>query len=268
MNQSTTMNQIRYVALMTLAITAGTPAQVRDPPPKPVAIIAELFTSEGCSSCPPADDLLRHLLKEQPIDGVVIIGLSEHVDYWDRLGWKDRFSSAMFSRRQEEYSQVFGDDRIYTPQMVIGGREEMVGIEADKIHAAIGRAAKRPMAVLTVYATQDVVERSAAVQVEIREVPETARRGDLDVMLAIVENGLESHVKSGENAKRTLKHSAVTRTLVTVGKVPKSSGSGSFTTNVALPGGWRALQLRFVAFLQDRRTHEIHGAASAGLAIQ
>ena len=258
---------MRHVVMAALVVVAAG-AQRPESAQRPVAIVAELFTSEGCSSCPPADDLLRRLVDEQPIDGVVVIGLSEHVDYWDRMGWKDPFSSAKFSRRQEQYSQVSADDRVYTPQMIIGGREEMVGSDANKIHAAIGRAAKRPMAVLTVHATQHFVERSAAVQVEIREVPEAARRGDLDVILAVVENGLESHVKSGENAKRTLKHSAVTRTLMTVGRVPKGWGSGSFTTNVALPGSWRALQLRFVAFLQDRRTYEIHGAAAAALAVQ
>jgi hypothetical protein len=261
------MTEMRHVVLAAFVVVAAG-AQRPESGPSPVAIVAELFTSEGCSSCPAADDLLRRLVEEQPIDGVVVIGLSEHVDYWDRLGWKDPFSSAKFSRRQEQYSEISGNDRVYTPQMIIDGREEMVGSDANKIHAAIGRAAKRPMAVLTVHATRDFVDRSAVVQVEIREVPEAARRGDLDVMLAVVENGLESHVKSGENAKRTLKHSAVTRTLMTVGKLKKGSGSGSVTTNVALPGGWRALQLRFVAFLQDRRTYEIHGAGSTGLEIQ
>jgi hypothetical protein len=260
------MRGMRYLALMTLAIVSGAGAQVRDPAPKPVAILAELFTSEGCSSCPPADDLLRRLVEEQPIQGVVIIGLSEHVDYWDRLGWKDPFSSAAFSRRQEEYSQVFGDDRIYTPQMIIAGRDEMVGSEGARIHDAIVKAAKRPMASVSVQATRDLVARSAAVRVEIRDIPEAARRGDLDVMFAVLENGLESHVGAGENAKRTLKHSAVTRRLLLLGKTLKGSAAGSFTTEVALPTTWKVADVRFVAFLQDHRTHEIHGAGSAAVA--
>ena len=259
------MKTMRYLALITLAIVSGAGAQVRDPAPGSVAIVAELFTSEGCSSCPPADDLLRRLVEEQPIQGVVIIGLSEHVDYWDRLGWKDPFSSPAFSRRQEEYSQVFGDDRIYTPQMVIAGRDEMVGSEGARIHDAIVKAAKRPMAAVSLQVSRDLVARSAAVRVEIRDVPEAARRGDLDVMLAVIENGLESHVRAGENAKRTLKHSAVTRSLLTLGRTLKGSAAGSFTTEVVLASRWKVSEVRFVAFLQDHRTHEIHGAASAGL---
>jgi hypothetical protein len=262
------MKRMRYLALILLAITGRAGAQVRDPAAKPVAIVAELFTSEGCSSCPPADDLLRRLVEEQPIQGVVIIGLGEHVDYWDRLGWRDPFSSPKFSRRQEEYSQVFGDDRIYTPQMVIAGRDEMVGSEAVRIHDAIVKAAKRPMATVSVQVSENVVSRSAAVRVEIRDVPEAARRGDLDVMLAVIENGLESHVRAGENASRTLKHSAVTRSLLIVGKALKGSATGSFTSEVALLTTWKPADVRFVAFLQDHRTHEIHGAASAGLAAQ
>jgi hypothetical protein len=262
---------MRYqpAVLAALLVVAGVRAEIRQPAMKPVPIVAELFTSEGCSSCPPADDLLRRLVEEQPIEGVVIIGLSEHVDYWDRLGWKDPFSSPKFSRRQEEYSQVFGEDRIYTPQMIIAGRDEMVGSEAERIQAAIARAAKRPMAVVSVEGgSASAGKRSAAVRIEVRDVPEAARRGDLAVVLAVIENGLESHVGAGENARRTLKHSAVTRSLLPVATLSKGSSSGSFATEVALAPGWNAKQLRVVAFLQNPRTHEIHGAASTALAGQ
>ena len=265
------MNWMRYrpVVLAALLIVAGTRAEMRQPAMKPVPVVEELFTSEGCSSCPPADDLLRRLVEEQPIAGVVIIGLSEHVDYWDRLGWKDPFSSPKFSRRQEEYSQVFGDDRIYTPQMVIAVRDEMVGSEANRIQAAIAKAAKRPMAAVSLDAgSASTGKRSVAVHVDVRDVPETARRGDLSVVVAVIENGLESHVGAGENARRTLKHSAVTRSLLPFATLSKGSSSGSFTTDVALAPGWNSKQLRLVAFLQNPRTHEIHGAASTDLAVQ
>jgi hypothetical protein len=263
------MNGMRYepAVLAALLIMAGTRAERPAPPQKPVAIVAELFTSEGCSSCPPADELLRRLVDEQPIAGVEVVGLSEHVDYWDRLGWKDPFSSARFSRRQEEYSQIFGDDRIYTPQMVISGRDEMVGSEAGRIQSAISKAATRPMAMVSVDGATSTGKRSAAVRIDIQDVPEAARRADLDVVLAVIENGLESHVKAGENAKRTLKHSAVTRSLGPVGKLSKGSSSGSFTTEVALVPAWNPAQVRLVAFLQNPRTHEIHGAAVTALRL-
>jgi hypothetical protein len=93
-----------------LMVGGGTPAA----PPSP-AVLVELFTSEGCSSCPPADALLARLFETQPLAGVEIVPIELHVDYWDRLGWKDPFSAAAFSRRQEDYSKVFGPDRVYTP---------------------------------------------------------------------------------------------------------------------------------------------------------
>src|SRR5205809_963488 len=106
-----------------------------------VPVMVELFTSEGCSSCPPADDVLTKLVTTQPVANAEIIALGEHVDYWDRLGWRDPFSSAAFTARQTEYaSQAFRTDNIYTPQLIVDGREAVVGSDYRAATAAIARA--------------------------------------------------------------------------------------------------------------------------------
>src|SRR5262245_53097741 len=126
---------------------AGGMAQERAKTDDRVPVIVELFTSEGCSSCPPADDALIRLASTQPVPGVEIVAMSEHVDYWNSLGWTDPFSSAQFSQRQDEYGRAFGLDGSYTPQMVVDGREQFVGNDVRNAVQAISRAAaaaKRP----------------------------------------------------------------------------------------------------------------------------
>jgi len=110
----------------------------------PAPILVELFTSEGCSDCPPADALLEKLIAGQPASGVAIIGLGQHVDYWDRLGWKDRFSSAALTERQQLYQARFRTESIYTPQMVVDGRVEFVGSDTNAARRAIERASTWP----------------------------------------------------------------------------------------------------------------------------
>src|SRR5947207_2489410 len=132
-------------------LAGGQPA----PAPAPVPVVVELFTSEGCSSCPPADSLLSKLANEQPVPGVQVIALGMHVTYWDQLGWKDSASLSLATERQRSYSRVFGEDRVYTPQAVIDGRDELVGSDERGVREAIAKAAKEPHARL-------VVERAEA----------------------------------------------------------------------------------------------------------
>src|SRR5580698_2109853 len=136
--------------LLALILAGGILAHGAEPGRTPVLL--ELFTSEGCSSCPPADRLLQMLDKTQPVQGADLIVLSEHVDYWDRLGWKDRFSSAEYTDRQRQYSNVFHLESIYTPELVIDGRKECVGNDSAAARAAINDALKSPKAQLTLSA--------------------------------------------------------------------------------------------------------------------
>jgi hypothetical protein len=202
-------------------------------------VLAELFTSEGCSSCPPADLLLRKLDQLQPIPGARVIVLSEHVDYWNQLGWKDPFSSAEFSRRQSDYARVLGAD-VYTPQLVIDGRDAFVGSDAQPIQAAIARAAARVKTPVRITAAS---RESAEAAVSI-SIPALAR-GKADVWVALADESDRSSVQRGENTGRTLDHVAVLRSLRKVASVSKSEG---FEKTVRLPVS--AAASRVVVFVE------------------
>jgi len=234
------------------------------PGPQPgkasVPVLVELFTSEGCSSCPPADEVLTVLLKEQPVAGATVIPLGLHVTYWDELGWKDRAALPDATRRQESYGRVFGGDRIYTPQMVVDGRDEFVGSDAGAARKAIERAAKQPHARLTSTA---VVEGNAIVAATtVSALPPEAVRESLDATLVITEDGLSTVVKRGENGGRTLRHDAVVRQVVALGKV---GDAVELRSRVPLRSEWQRDRLNAVFFVQGRRTQRIWGAAAMPL---
>src|SRR6185436_900661 len=156
--------------------------------PSSTVVIAELFTSEGCSSCPPADTLLRQLADAQPFDGAHLIALEEHVDYWDRLGWRDPFSSAQFTTRQTEYSdRVFRTSAIYTPQLVIDGVSECVGSDRSAIGAIVADSIHRPRAAVRVQSLQVASHLSVTVSIEVPAA--VARRGVADVFVVVAERG-------------------------------------------------------------------------------
>ncbi|MFI5177367.1 MAG: DUF1223 domain-containing protein [Vicinamibacterales bacterium] len=194
------------------------PAVVRSPPTAPVPVVVELFTSEGCSSCPPADAVLATLVETQPVKGALIIGLSEHVDYWDRLGWKDPFSDHSFTQRQSAYAAASGSGEVYTPQVIIDGGQALVGSDRAAAEAAITHAAARGKAPVLLALS------SRAPLVLSIDVPPGPTTVNAQVSLAIVEDGLTSAVKGGENSGRALRHAAVTRRFVSLGRVSKDAG--------------------------------------------
>ena len=213
-------------------------------------VLVELFTSEGCSSCPPADVLLESLDRTQPVAGAQIIVLSEHVDYWNQIGWTDPFSSPQFSRRQEAYARRFKGDGAYTPQVVVDGVKEFIGSDGHRAIAEIGKAAGVPKAVVKLSAAGNPFR----VHVNV-SVAESA-----DIFVALALNEAVSQVMRGENGGRKLRHVAVVKSLTQVGNV--KSGA-SFSKDIDVPGAKPedAQQYRIVAFAQERGQGRVLGAA-------
>ena len=238
------------VTIAVLVALAAKPASSPVAPPARKAVIVELFTSEGCSSCPPADALLGRLRGESA--GVEVIPLGFHVDYWNHLGWQDRFSAAAYSRRQEEYARRFRIDGPYTPQMVVDGAQEFVGGEGRRASQAIAQASSQSAAadVQLGWASDD--------KLGVRITAPGMNSGD--VLLAVTEDNLSTQVAAGENNGRVLRHSAVVRDFKRLGQVK----NGGFVAGVplTLEKDWKRNDLRVVVFVQAPERGRIEGAAA------
>ncbi len=267
------MNRCTVIALLGLLAAALARGDPRDPsaaaprPPDgapPTPVLVELYTSEGCSSCPPADRLLTDLESEQPVSGAYVVALGEHVDYWDHLGWPDRFSSPAFTTRQtESQRRAFGSDTIYTPQIVVDGVIEAVGGDSAAVRSAIAQAAQRPKG--EVHVTADPASAGTArVAIDI-DLQAVSHHAAADVLLAVVEDGLATDVRGGENRGRRLRHAAVVRRLSVIGTLEAKDVTRRLTTEVALGTDWRADRLRVVAFVQERTSRAIRGVGTTGI---
>jgi hypothetical protein len=234
--------------------------------PRPVLV--ELFTSEGCSSCPPADELLARLEQTQGVAGAQVIALSEHVDYWNRLGWADPFSSAALSERQSDYARALRSDDIYTPQMIVDGGVEFVGSREGRAREAIAKAARAPKSNIEIALAESKETRADALRLSVRvsDVPTTSADDTAEVMLAITESGLQSNVSRGENAGRRLIHTAVVRKLDSLGGVDLQKSSFEATPVVKLEEAWNRERLKAVVFVQERASRRVLGAAERALA--
>lgn len=233
------MKHVRMPALWMGAVLLSTAAE-----PSRAPVLVELFTSEGCSSCPPADRLLEQL-------DVRAVVLSEHVDYWDHQGWKDRFSSPAFTLRQQAYSRQFGIDGVYTPEMVVDGSVEFNGGEGGRALREISKAELRKKAEIRLSNT------AAGLQVEVSGAPKSA-----DVVLALAEDSGTSQVSGGENSGRRLHHVSIVRDLRKIGSVKRGGG---FSRVIELPPAGGAL--RVVVFLQEPDHGPVWGARMLRLGI-
>ena len=235
-----------------------------DPGSPPHLVIVELFTSEGCSSCPPADALLKELSEQQKMNGVQVVALEEHVDYWNHLGWKDPYSAAEFSQRQSDYSQVFGTDGVYTPQMVVDGQSELVGSRSLAAREAIQKAANQPKAEIVLVGGANSSPGKPAFEVQIKNLEGISVRGETELWVAVTEKGLQTDVKAGENSGETLKHAAVVRSLRKIDTLRNPAGYDR-QIQVAVDPGWKKENLAVVAFLAEKSSRKIIGAAATPL---
>jgi hypothetical protein len=235
--------------LLFFVSSAGMGAQA----PEPTPVLVELFTSEGCNSCPPADRILETLSKEQPMDGVYIVAMSEHVTYWDHQGWRDPFGSQRFTQRQNNYGTSLKLAGVYTPQLVIDGTTELVGSDAAKLKVALASAAARPKPRLTVEAA---LTANGAVTGSVSGTGlEAASSEATELLWALTEDDLIVEVKRGENANRTLRHSGVVRTLIARKYDPSNAALTSAT--IPLQREWKREHLRLVAFVQSVKTRRV-----------
>jgi hypothetical protein len=241
---------IARVIVPIFAFALACSAQTRTP------VVVELFTSDGCSSCPPADNLLARLPAMFP--DLDVIPLSEHVDYWNQQGWRDRFSAPLFSMRQQDYGRVFGLEQVYTPEMIVNGTTEFNGSDVARARQEILKAAAGERAAATIGRSGS----SSAIHLHVEKLPKGVR--NVDVFLAITESNLETSVERGENAGRRLRYIGVVRHLSSVGHFDtQKSASYDADARLNLKPEWRAENVKLVMLVQDRSTRKIIGAAEA-----
>lgn len=221
-----------FAVLAGCATAAGETVKPSDEAP----VVIELFTSQGCSSCPPADALLGKLAKAGHSEGRPIVALAFHVDYWNDLGWADPFSSPAWTARQQQYARSLGGDRVYTPELVVSGGAGMVGSQAAAVAQAIAAAPK-----------QQAIAASATWTAETMTVEATAPDG-AEVWVAVWEDAPKTHVTRGENSGSALLGDRVVRKLE---RVAAAGHTGKVA--IVLPHEWKAGGA--VAFAQrpDRR---------------
>jgi hypothetical protein len=228
-----------------------------------VPVLVELFTSEGCSGCPPADAFLQKL-DTQPFPGVQLIVLSEHVDYWNHLGWTDPYSSHALSQRQDDYGGHFHLASVYTPQMVMDGVEEFVGNSLQDAQKALGRALAAQKLSVRISA---VTREGSLVRARIDTGVLPSKFKKADVLFVVTLNHAESQVANGENAGRRLTHVAVVRSLSQAGRI-ESGQAFSRDVSVKLDNRFGPVSLRLIAFVQEPGPGRVLGAAMEKVAMK
>lgn len=234
-------------------LNANSQASAQNPKSK---ILVELYTAEGCPTCPAADRTLASLQKEQPDPNAEIITLAFHVDYWNGMGWTDRFASPLFSQRQEFYTRRFKIGSSYTPQMIVDGSYEFVGSNAGKAKQFIAEASKSAKAKI------ELEKSGETIKVNITDVP---KHSDSTIYLAIAEDNLSSDVKRGVNTTFKLEHISVVRELGLLGNLPNTTSDFKTEKHLQLQDDWKKENLKLIVFIQEKQSRKVIGVTSLPL---
>jgi len=249
------------VLLIILAWAARVPyAQATGTQNTPAApILVELFTSEGCSSCPPADALLERMDASQPIPGVHLIVLSEHVDYWNHDGWKDPYSSALITDRQSGYVHSLGLNTAYTAQFIIDGSLELKAGDPEQARQVFQKDLAAPKVSVQINSVKVDPTTPAVLHAHIAVNGDSAKR-NADIFVAIALDHAESQVSAGENAGHHLTHVAVLQELTKVGKLAKGKDFDQ-EVQLKLKPGTEAKNIRIIVFVQEPGPGRVLGTA-------
>jgi len=251
-----TKRWVMQLACLAAVLAAGATLTFESEPASgSIPVLLELFTSEGCSSCPPADQLLEEIDRMQPVHGADLIVLSEHVDYWNHLGWTDPYSSRAFTDRQQAYASHFQTEDIYTPELIVDGFRSLVGSNWPKAKQAINDALRRPKVPVVVTAKRN----ESTVQVRVEVVPDSMKSPAV-IYLVVAYDRARSQVARGENAGRNLSHVAVAYSIREIGTI-KPQSKFERDLSAPLPRNSRLGDARVIAFVQKSGTAEIIGVA-------
>ena len=255
------------VVLLSIVTATFCPSLAANQPANPpdqtrVPILLELFTSEGCSSCPPVDEFVRRMDETQPVDGVQVIVLSEHVDYWDQDGWKDKYSSAQFTERQNGYVHALNLQTAYTPQMIVDGNIVLKGSSSD-IEQAFAKELKVPKIPVRIASAK--IE--TPLQLTVRVEAEAAEKHGGTIWVAVALDHAASQVSAGENSGKQLQHVAVVQELRKVGKLDKGK-SFSQDVTLKLKPDTDPKNLRIIAFVQESNEGKVLGVTGVRVSNQ
>jgi hypothetical protein len=248
---------------LTMSLSTSELAKAAEPPAPTASspVLVELFTSEGCSSCPPADEILKKLDSMQPVAGAQAIVLSEHVDYWDHDGWRDVYSQSFFTARQTFYeSRLNVSQGPYTPQMIVDGAFQLNGSNTHDVREAIEKARSRSKIAVRVSAVSMLNPKELNVHLEIDGLPADSKAKKADVFVAVALDHAQSHVLQGENKGRDISHVAVVESLNKVGSVEKGKPF-SRDVVVKIKPTTDPANLRLIAFVQAPDEGEVVGVS-------